>query len=83
MSELPQFRSMAVREMPETDRPRERLEQVGAEALRDAELIAVLFRTGTRKQGAVGLAEELIRRFGDLRRLSRASLQELQQVLVG
>lgn len=80
MSELPQFRSMAVREMPETDRPRERLEQVGAEALRDAELIAVLFRTGTRQHGAVGLAEELIRRFGDLRRLSRASLQELQQV---
>lgn len=80
MSELPQYRSMAVREMAETDRPRERLEQVGAEALRDAELIAVLFRTGTRKHGAVGLAEELIRRFGDLRRLSRASLQELQQV---
>ncbi len=80
MSESSQLRSMAVREMPETDRPRERLEQVGAEALRDAELIAVLFRTGTRKHGAVGLADELIRRFGDLRRLSRASLQEMQQV---
>jgi DNA repair protein RadC len=80
MSEASQFRSMAVREMPETDRPRERLEQVGAEALRDAELIAVLFRTGTRRHGAVGLADELFRRFGDLRRLSRASLQELQQV---
>ena len=81
MSELPQYRSMAVREMPETDRPRERLEQVGAEALRDAELIAVLFRTGTRQHGAVGLAEELIRRFdNDIRRLGRASLQELQQV---
>jgi DNA repair protein RadC len=80
MSEMPQYRTMAVREMPETDRPRERLEQVGAEALRDAELIAVLFRTGTRQHGAVGLAEELIRQFGDLRRLSRASLQELQQV---
>lgn len=80
MDETPQYRSMAVREMPESDRPRERLEQVGAEALRDAELIAVLFRTGTRQHGAVGLADELIRRFGDLRRLSRASLQELQGV---
>lgn len=80
MNEMPQYRTMAVREMPETDRPRERLEQVGAEALRDAELIAVLFRTGTRQHGAVGLAEELLRRFTDLRRLSRASLQELQQV---
>jgi len=81
MNEMPQYRSMAVREMPETDRPRERLEQVGAEALRDAELIAVLFRTGTRQHGAVGLAEQLIRQFnGDIRRLSRASLQELQAV---
>lgn len=81
MNEIPPYRSIAVREMPETDRPRERLEEVGAEALRDAELIAVLFRTGTRQHGAVGLADELIRRFdGDLRRLSRASLAELQQV---
>jgi len=80
MENAPHYRGMSVREMPETDRPRERLEHVGAEALRDAELIAVLFRTGTRKLGAVGLADELIRRFGDLRRLSRASLQELQEV---
>lgn len=81
MNDVPQYRSMAVREMAETDRPRERLEQVGAEALRDAELIAVLFRTGTRQHGAVGLAEQLLRRFGgDLRRVSRASLQELQEV---
>lgn len=81
MNDTPQYRSLAVREMPETDRPRERLEQVGAEALRDAELIAVLFRTGTRQHGAVGLAEQLIQRFGgDIRRLSRASLQELQEV---
>ena len=73
-------RSTAVREMPETERPRERLEHVGPEALRDAELLAVLFRTGTRKLGAVALAESLLKEVGDLRRLQRASLQELQQV---
>ena len=73
-------RSTAVREMPETDRPRERLELVGPEALRDAELLAVLFRTGTRTMGAVALAESLLKEVGDLRRLQRASLQELQQV---
>lgn len=66
--------------MPETDRPRERLEKVGPEALRDAELVAVLFRTGTRTMGAVALAEQLLSEFGDLRRLGRATLQELQQV---
>lgn len=72
--------SSAVREMPEEDRPRERLIRLGPEALRDAELIAVLFRTGTRELGAVALAERLIRHFGDLRALARASVEELQQV---
>ena len=47
--------SSAVREMPQEDRPRERLARLGPEALRDAELLAVLFRTGTRKQGAVAV----------------------------
>lgn len=70
----------AVREMPEDDRPRERLARHGAEALRDAELIAVLFRTGTRDAGAVALADRLLRHFGDLRRVSQATIQELQQV---
>lgn len=76
----PTYRSTAVREMPETDRPRERLEEIGPEALRDAELIAVLFRTGTRTMGAVALAEALLAEFGDLRRLGRATLKELQKV---
>ena len=70
----------AVREMPEEDRPRERLTRLGPEALRDAELMAVLFRTGSRETGAVALAEQVIRHFGDLRGLARASLEELQQV---
>lgn len=70
----------AVREMPSQDRPRERLAQVGAEVLRDAELLAILFRTGTRQEGAVALAERVIRHFGDLRRLGQASLDELCEV---
>ncbi len=72
--------SSAVREMPEEDRPRERLARLGPEALRDAELLAVLFRTGTREAGAVALAERVLAHFGDLRSLARASVEELQQV---
>lgn len=79
MSDSPPYPS-AVREMPEEDRPRERLVRLGAEALRDAELIAVLLRTGTRELGAVALAERLLRHFGDLRALSRASVEEIRQV---
>lgn len=70
----------AVREMPAEDRPRERLARLGAKALRDAELIAVLFRTGTRAEGAVALAERVLREFGGLRQLARASLEEIQQI---
>ncbi|MFO7976010.1 MAG: DNA repair protein RadC [Candidatus Hydrogenedentota bacterium] len=72
--------STAVREMPEEERPRERLARLGAIALRDAELLAVLFRTGTREEGAIALAERLLRHFGNLRVLSRASIEELMQV---
>lgn len=51
-----------IREMPATDRPRERLEQLGAGALRDAELVAILLRTGVKGKSAVQLAEELLRK---------------------
>ncbi len=70
----------AVRELPPEERPRERLSRLGPEALRDAELIAVLLRTGTREVGAVALAERVIHHFGGLRGLARVSLDELQQV---
>ncbi|HNR37167.1 MAG TPA: hypothetical protein PKO36_18475, partial [Candidatus Hydrogenedentes bacterium] len=70
----------AVREMPEEDRPRERLERLGPEALRDAELIAVLFRTGTREMGAVALADAVMRHFGNLRAVARASIEQLMEV---
>lgn len=72
--------SSAVRELPLEDRPRERLARQGADALRDAELLAVLFRTGTRNEGAVALAERVLRHFRDLRQLSQASLEEIMQV---
>ena len=70
----------ALREMPKEERPQERLEKTGAASLRDAELLAILFRTGTSTMGAVKLAETVLSHFGGLRSLSRASLEELQQV---
>ncbi len=70
----------AMRDTPEQERPRERLAHVGAEALRDAELLAILFRTGSRDENAVALAERVLRHFNDLPRLARASVNELQQV---
>ena len=47
-------------------RPRERLLRDGAQALRDAELIALVLRTGNGEHDAVELAEALLKRFGDI-----------------
>jgi DNA repair protein RadC len=54
---------MAIADWPESERPRERLLSQGAGALSDAELVAVLLRTGVRGKNAVELGRELIDRF--------------------
>jgi DNA repair protein RadC len=51
---------------PHGDRPRERLLESGAAALSDAELLALVLGTGRRGLGALGLARELLERFGGL-----------------
>ncbi len=66
--------------MLEEDRPRERLIHLGAEALRNAELIAVILRTGTREVGAVDLADRVLKQLGGLQALAKASIEEIQQV---
>src|SRR5215471_7679979 len=55
---------MAISDWPAAERPRERLLASGAAALSDAELLAVLLRTGVRGKSAVELARELLGKFG-------------------
>lgn len=57
----------SIREWPEGERPREKLLQKGAEALSDAELLAVLFGHGTRGQDVVSFSRNLLLQFGGLR----------------
>ena len=66
-----------VAEMATSDRPRERLERLGATALTGAELLAILLRTGTAKEGVLQLAERLLRDLGGLRGLAAADLPTL------
>lgn len=66
-----------IRDMPETDRPRERLQMAGASALANAELLAILLRTGSQRESALGQAQSLIARFGGVQGLARASFAEL------
>ena len=58
------------RPVPFRDRPRERLEALGPEALSDTELVALLLRTGTRGRDASALAAELLTRRGGLQGLA-------------
>jgi DNA repair protein RadC len=67
-----------IREMPSAERPRERLAKRGAGSLKTAELLAILFRTGTRSRNAVELAEMILSKFGSLRSMARASIKELE-----
>ena len=72
--------SVRIKDMPEQERPRERLVTQGAEALRDADLIAILLRTGTKGRSAIQIAEELLSQFQTLDALARASLKQISSV---
>jgi len=68
---------MAIKDWPESERPRDRLVAHGAQALSDAELIAVILGTGTTGRSALDLAREALSRFGGLSGLLASGPGEL------
>ncbi len=72
--------TLTVKDMPEGERPRERLQHYGAQALSTAELLAIILRTGVGGENVVHLAERLLARFDGLPGLAQASFAELCQV---
>jgi len=73
-------RKYTIREMPASERPRERMEKVGAKNLSDTELIAILLRTGNHDMTALDMAKALLVKFNGLRGLHDASVQALSTV---
>lgn len=69
--------SHRIHDLPEEDRPRERLLRLGAGVLTDAELLAIFINTGTKGENAIQVAQRLLREVGTLRQLSRTSPAEL------
>jgi DNA repair protein RadC len=67
----------AIKDWPEDERPRERLIKYGAESLSDAQLLAIILRTGNKTKSAVDLARTLIGRFKDFRSMDALSISEL------
>jgi DNA repair protein RadC len=70
--------SLRIRELPQDERPREKLAKHGGAALANSELIAILLRTGLRGTNVIELARQLIAKFGSLSSLQRASVKELR-----
>jgi len=68
-----------VRDLPASVRPRERLDALGAQALSDEELLAIILRTGTSSSNVLDVARDLLLRHRDLGGISRASIAELTQ----
>ena len=71
---------MAITDWPADERPREKLLARSAQALTDAELLAIFLRVGTKGQSAVDLARTLLGRFGTLNRLCNASADEFASI---
>lgn len=70
-----------IKNLPLEERPREKLYARGVQALTDAELLAILLRTGTARKSALAIAKELTVDGGLYRRLARVScLDELTQI---
>jgi DNA repair protein RadC len=77
---IPPVLQSRIREMPEDERPREKLAARGASALSDAELVAILLRTGVTGKNVVDLAREILQQFGSLNELSRCGIDELKKM---
>ena len=74
---MPQLK---IRELPQDERPREKLLAHGVTALTDAELIAILLRTGVPGANVIDVARQLIERFKTLDGLSRCTTKELAAI---
>jgi len=72
--------SYKVKDLPADDRPREKLILRGAQSLSDAELIAILLRTGTKGKSVITIAYDLINNSGNLAVLSSRTHSSLKQM---
>jgi DNA repair protein RadC len=77
---MEQNKKFTVKELPPDDRPREKLLLKGAQNLSDAELIAILLRTGKQGKSVIEIARELISNEGNLSMIASKTVDSLQRV---
>jgi len=70
-----------IKELPEDERPREKLLKFGADKLSDSELLAILLRTGTKGKSVIEMAEEIIKSAGgSFKGLAGKDIEELTKI---
>ena len=72
--------SFTVHDLPKPERPRERLKQFGPEALSAQELLALIIGRVVSKKSVMTIAQELLIKFGNIKAISEATLEELSQI---
>jgi DNA repair protein RadC len=73
-------KSFTIRDLPLSERPRERLQKLGVEALSAQEILAVILGRGIAGESVMVTAQRLLSHFGNLKGLASASVEELSQV---
>ncbi len=77
--------SLKIKELPETERPYEKLELYGEKTLSNAELLAIIIKSGTKEETSVQIAQKILNfnydpQMGDLNFLKDVTLEELMQI---
>jgi DNA repair protein RadC len=73
-------KSFTIRDLPLSERPRERLQKLGVEALSAQEILAVILGRGVAGESVMVTAQRLLSQFGSLKGIASASVEELSQV---
>ena len=72
--------TFTVHDMPKQERPRERLQRLGPDVLSSHELLALIIGRGIPKRSVLDIAHDLLRKFGSVQGISKATMEELSAI---
>ncbi len=81
MGELDKSYKLRIRDLPEEEKPREKLRKYGPASLKNYELMAVILGKGTRKEGILELSKRIMSQYGDQAVFSQGEVDTLEKVL--